>query len=207
MENIDFIKIIKEEISSFDFLGNDEYLKEQEVTDLLQNEDLQKQFICDSLLDKTNKVKIKRILDSQITGNWDEINREDANRISLSYSINIEYKFDAQQEPIVFNLYFNAEKIDISVNGWSDRGRFGGTSDTDIEPSSDSWYDVFDWNDIDVSLYTVNGDDVEFITFEKAPPRIQVLFMRQYLENFIETETMELRTSDMKDNIQNIPYC
>lgn len=201
MENIDFVKIIKEEISNFDFLGNDEYLKEQEVSDLLKNEDLQKQFICDSLLDKTNKVNIKRIVDSQITGNWDEINREDANRISLSYSIDIEYKYDVQQEPINFNLYFSAEKIDIGINGWSNAGSY------EDEPSSDSWYDVFDWNDISVSLYTPEGDDVDFITFANSPPRIQVLFMRHYLENFIESETFELRTSDMKDNIQNTPYC
>ena len=83
MDNKDFVKIIKEEISNFDFLGNDEFLKEQEVNDLLQNEDLQKQFICDSLLNQNGKVKIGEIGDSHITGNWDELNMEDATNITL----------------------------------------------------------------------------------------------------------------------------
>jgi hypothetical protein len=47
-------RIINEEISEFDFLGNEQYLKEQEVVDLLKNEDFQKQFICDSLLSNLN---------------------------------------------------------------------------------------------------------------------------------------------------------
>ena len=57
----DFVEIINEEIKNFDFLGNDEFLKEQEVTDLLINEDLQKQFICDSLLGRKDKVRVVKI--------------------------------------------------------------------------------------------------------------------------------------------------
>src|ERR1035437_5253077 len=54
----DIIKIINEEASNFDFLGNDDNMKEQEIIDLLQNEEFQKQFICDSLLERKNKIKI-----------------------------------------------------------------------------------------------------------------------------------------------------
>ena len=56
MKNI--INIITEEVKQFDFLGNDERLKEQENNELLMNEELQKQFICDALLGRTDKVKI-----------------------------------------------------------------------------------------------------------------------------------------------------
>ena len=34
------IRIINEEASNFDFLGNEDYLKGQEVIDLLQNEEI-----------------------------------------------------------------------------------------------------------------------------------------------------------------------
>jgi len=207
MNKGDFIKIINEELNKFDFLNNDEFLKEQEVTDLLQNEDLQKQFICDSLLGKSDKVKIVNIEDSHISGNWEESNPEDADRITLVYYLKIEYAYDATKEPILFELNFDADKIDISVGGWYDPGRFGGTTDTDYAPEGESWFDGFDWGDIYVKLYTVDGDDVIFTAFEKAPPRIQTLFMRHYLESFISTETLELRTNDMKDRVQNIPYC
>lgn len=207
MNKKDFIKIINEEISNFDFLNNTDFLKQQEITDLLQNEDLQKQFICDSLLNRKDKVKIVKIQDSSITGNWDESNIEDANRLSLEYSLDMEYVYDSQKEPLKFNLYFNADKIDISVGGWSDPGRFGGTPDTDYPPEGESWYDSFDWRDINVTLFTMDGDDVPFTAFDKAPPRIQTLFIREFTQNFIENETLELRTPELKDKIQNTSYC
>lgn len=207
MIKTDFIKVINEEIASFDFLSNDELLKEQEVTDLLQNPDLQKQFICDALLDKSGKVKVKEIADSYIRGNWDEPNREDADRLQLVYSVDIDYRYDMEKEPLPLNLYFNADKIDIGVDGWFDAGRFGGTPDTDYPPEGDAWYDHFSWDDINVTLQTREGDEIEFTAFNQAPPRIQNLFMRHYLEGFIETETLEIRTTDKKDNIQNISYC
>ena len=208
MNKRDFTKLVNEELNKFDFLNNDEFLKEQEVTDLLQNPDLQKQFICDSLLDRSDKVRIKEIADSHITGNWDEAHKEDADRVSLLYSVDIEYKYDATKEPLLFNLHFNADRIDISVGGWYDPGRYGGTTDTDYEAEGESWFNTFDWGDIGVSLQTIDdGLEAEFIAFEKAPPRIQTLFMRHYLEGFVADETLEFRTDDMNDKVQNIPYC
>ena len=207
MNKRDFVRIIKEELSDFDFLGNDEFLKEQEVTDLLQNEDLQKQFICDSLLNRNDKIKITKIADSYLTGNWDESNQEDADRLAIEYSLDIEYLYDMHKEPIKFNIFFASDRIDIRVGGWYDPGRFGGTTDTDYAPEGESWYDVFDWSDIDVTLYTIDGDDVRFTAFENAPPKIQTLFIREYTQNFIENETIELRTDELKDNVHNTPYC
>jgi len=207
MNKRDFLNIINEELKNFDFLGNDEFLKEQEVIDLLQNEDLQKQFICDALLGKKDKVKIAKISDSYISGNWDEFNKEDADRITLVYYLTIEYRYDLEKEPIQFELNFDADRIDIRVGGWYDPGRWGGTMADAIEPSGESWYDVFDWGDIQVSLYTMDGDDVTFTAFENAPPKIQTLFIREFTQNFIENETLELRTDELKDNIQNTPYC
>lgn len=198
----ELVKIINEEISNFDFLGNDELLKEQETTDLLINEDLQKQFICDSLLNRNDKVKIVKIVESYITGNWDESTTEEANRLSLSYSLDMKYIYDAVKEPLDFNLTFTTDKIDISVDGWQDSGD-GYTT----PPEGDSWYDGFDWNDIDVNIYTMDGDTINFIAFEKAPPKIQTLFIREFTQNFIENETLEFRTPEMRDNIRNTPYC
>lgn len=198
----EFIKIINEEISNFDFLGNDEFLKVQETNDLLINEELQKQFICDSLLNRNDKIKIIKIGESNITGNWEERTLEEANKLSLEYSLDIEYTYDAVKEPIIFNLTFMSDKIDISVDGWRNSG--DGYS---APPEGDSWYDGFDWDDIDVILFTMDGDTVKFIAFEKAPQKIQILFIREFTQNFIENETLEFRTKEQKDNIQNTPYC
>ena len=119
MKNI--IDIIAEEVKQFDFLGNDERNKEQEINELLMNEELQKQFICDALLGRNDKVKIVEIQDSYLTGNWDEFNKEDADRLSLEYSLIIDYLYDSRKPPLRFNLFFNADKINISVGGCTTR--------------------------------------------------------------------------------------
>lgn len=206
MNNKDFIKIINEEIKNFDFLSGDEFNKEQETIDLLQNEDLEKQFICDSLLNKSDKIKIVKILDSHISGDWEE-SPENANRLSLEYSLDIKYHYDSTKEPLKFNLSFQADDISISVDGWYNPGKLGGTTDMDYPSEGESWYNGFNWSDINVTLSTMEGDEVQFTAFEGAPPKIQTLFIREYTQNFIESQTLELRTPELKDNVRNTPYC
>lgn len=202
MNEINLSNIITEEIKNFDFLGNDEFLKEQETTDLLINEELQKQFICDSLLNTNNKIKIAKIVDSSISGNWDDSTAENASHVSLDYIVDIEYLYDTTKEPIKFNLTFQGENIGISVDDDVDMG-----DGYNYPPEGSSWYDEFQWEDIDVTIFTLDGNDVRFIAFEKAPPRIQTLFIRQYTQNFIESQTMEIKTPEVKDSVQNVGYC
>ena len=206
MRKQDFIKIINEELSNFDFLGNDEFLKEQGNTDLLLDEDLQKQFICDSLLNKKSKIKIVEITDSRISGNWED-DPENANNLTIEYFLKLEYKYDLEQEPIRFDLNFYSDEVRIGKSGWYDKGSWGGTMADAIEPSGDAWFDGFEWLDIDVTLNTPDVDEIKFVAFEKAPPRIKTLFIREYTQEFITNQTMEIRTGEMKDKIQNVPYC
>jgi len=206
MENKNVIKIINEVISEFDFLGNDEHSKEQETIDLLKNEDLQKQFICDALLNKN--VKNIGVSDARLGGNWDAENFDDASKLTIEYFLKIQYTYDPNKDPIIFDLDFDSDSISIGVTGWQDSGRFGGTPDTDIEPSGEAWFDQLNWNDIDVTLFTTDGDEIPFVAFQKAPPRIQTLFIRNFTEGFIGKETgMDIRTKEMKDKVQNVPYC
>jgi len=207
MKNKNIIKVINEVISEFDFLGNEEYNKEQETIELLNNEDLQKQFICDSLLNINSKIKIIEILDSQIGGNWDEYNFDDADRLTIEYHLKVKYLYDSQKNPIEFGLDFDSDNIGISVDGKRNYGRLGGTPDTDIEPTEDTWFNAFQWNDINVSLYTENGDEIDFIAFKKAPQKIRALFIRAFTENFIVGETLKINTTEMRDSVANTPYC
>ncbi|MFA5207260.1 MAG: hypothetical protein WC428_01020 [Candidatus Paceibacterota bacterium] len=196
------IKIINEEVSGFDFLGNEEQLKEQEIIDLLQNEDFQKQFICDSLLEQKNKIKID-VFDSKIGGDWEK-DSEDAKKLTLEYFLKIEYKYDQKKEPVVFDLSFYSNNISISKSDNYDPGDWGRY----VAPSGNAWFDGFNWNDINVDLNTSDGDEVKFVAFEKAPPRIKVLFIRQYVEGYIGNYTsMDISTPEIKDKIQNVPYC
>jgi hypothetical protein len=206
MENRNIIRIINEEISNFDFLNNELNQKESEKIDILKNEEFQKQFICDSLLNKKDKIKLK-INDSSIGGDYEE-DFEDASRISLRYDLTVEYTYDQAKEPAVFDLIFYSDNIEIIKDGWYDRGRLGGTPDTDIEPSGDAWFSYINWYDIEVNMYTVDGDEIPFIAFQKAPSKIQMLFIRDYTANLIKSETnLSIETPEMEIKVNDVPYC
>lgn len=199
MINKKFIKIINEEVSKFDFLGNEEYLKEQEVVNVLLNEEFQKQFICDSLLNK-NKIKTN-VLESRINGNWENDN-DDASKLILEYFLKIEYKYDQEKEPINFDLNFYGDNISISKVDDYDKGSY------DVAPSGKAWFNNFNWNDIDVDLNTTEGDEIKFLAFERAPQKIKMLFVREYVESYVINYTgLDIETPETNVDIKNTPYC
>jgi hypothetical protein len=205
MKKKDFIRILNEEIRDFDFLGNEEYQKEQEPFDLLKNEDFQKQFICDSLLHR-EKIKFD-VSDNIISGDHDE-DIEDAREISIEYNLKVHYKYDQTKPPADFDLSFDGENIPMSKNSDYDAGRTGGTTDSDIAPSGGDWIDSVDWRYIDVKIFAENTDEIiPFTAFEKAPERIQNLFIREYCKEAIEDETGISVNEKRPDNIKSVPYC
>ena len=197
MEAKNFIKIINEEISNFDFLGNEEYTKEEENVDLLKNEDFQKQFICDSLVN--NKLIKINANHAQVGGDWEEGNN--ATHLNLDYLFDVTYQYDLNKEPIKFSLQFEGNNVKINVHSNYNPGNYGQY----IPPSGEAYYTDIEWTDINVVLTTVDGDEIDFTTFRKAPVKIQSLFIREYAENIITNKTME--TNMKKDNIKSIPYC
>jgi len=208
MENKDFIKIINEEISNFDFLGNDQYLKEQESVDLLRNEDFQKQFICDSLLsindnrktERNNKIKI-RVVDSRVGGNWEE-DYEDATYITLEYYLEVSYLYDRNSEPMNFTLNFDSEKIDVVKSGYYNAGNY------ETAPEGEAYFSHFNWNNITVTIFTMDGDEIEFTAFKRAPRNIQVLFIKEYTESYIVNNTLDIRQTDKEfTNLSKSSYC
>lgn len=199
MFNLDVIKIINEEISEFDFLSNDKNRKEFDIINILKNEDFQKQFICDSLLNP-NKIKYD-VYDSSIGGEWD-YNASDANKISIEYFLNITYTYDANKEPIKFNLDFVGDSISINKEDYS-----GSSNDRDIPSDDGEWFSYVNWNDINIGLTTEHGDDIRFIAFERAPDKIKNIFVREYVSDFISNYTnIDVRTGE-KDKITDYSYC
>lgn len=189
------IKIINEEISEFDYLGNDAQIKEEELLNLLKNEDFQKQFICDILLRKRN-IK-QKVSDSRIGGDYDN---DEPTYLTLEYFVDYEYQYDIKKEPINFKIDFTGDNVSINVNSSTDAGNYH------TPASTDAYYTNIEWNDINVNMFTVDGNEIEFVAFKKAPTKIQELFIRENIEDFISNQTYE--TDYLKrDRIQNIPYC
>lgn len=197
MENKDIIRIINEEISDFDFLGNGEQLKEEENYNLLKNEDFQKQFICDALINKKN-IKVK-VTDANVGGDWQE---DDASKLTLEYFIDIEYHYDPNKEPARFGIDFYSQGISIEVGSNYDQGNYA----TYTAPSGSDYYSGINWHDIEVTLRTMDGDDIDFIALKRAPQTIQTIFIREFVESFISSETMSTDKLG-KENIKSVPYC
>ena len=190
MYKINFQKIITEEINNFDFLNNDTNVKYQEYIDLLNNEELQKQFICDSLLRQNNKIKIIETTNASIGGDF-ESSYDEMNNITIEYGLNIEYLYDSNKDPIKLALEFNSSNISVTASGESDSG------DYNTPPSGNAWFNYINWEDIEISLFSDDGEELKFLAFEKAPINIKNLFIREYVSGFISTET----TMDIRDNI------
>lgn len=200
MDKKDFIRIVNEEIENFDFLGNEQSAKEQESIDLLKNEDLQKQFICDSLLNRNQKIKIANIADARMTGNWDAPNIDDADKITLEYNVSIEYTYDSSKEPLKFDLAFNGNNIGMNVSGSNDTG------DYLTPPNNESWINSINWYEITVALLTSDGNDIEFLAYDRAPEKIQNLFVREFLEGFV-TDHTDMEVREKTDGAAITQYC
>ena len=180
MNNKDIIKLINEE---FDFLNNDQYTKEKETLDLIQNEDFQKQFLIDSII-KREKIKLN-VTDARVTGDWQD--RESGN-LGIEYYTEVEYAYDSDKEPSKFILAFDGTNVAFTTKTVGDEG------DYDTPPSKDQWFDDIQWTDINVSLNTFDGDEIPFKAYEKAPDKIKNVFIKNYLLVFLQNETdMEVK--------------
>jgi hypothetical protein len=200
MGTININDIINEEVNNFDFLDTEKSMNEQETYDILSNEDFQKQFICDSILNKNDKIKIIGHQDQYITGNYDDGNLEEVSRMSVEYTLIIEYYYDSTKNPVKFELTLSGDDISIGADGWSR------SATHDNPPESDMWLTYVDWNGINVYIYTVSGDDIKFTALEKAPYKIDEIFVRHYLEDFITKET-NLNIKDKIDTSIISQYC
>lgn len=156
-------KLINEEMNDYDFLGNDKYEMSLENLQLLENEDFQKQFIIDFLIGKSEKYEILDSIEIKILGDWERIGDDFDDRLGIECDVNIKYFYDEKKEPITFSILFESNNISIS--------------DGDIN-----------WNDIDVTLFAPDGDEIKFSALESAPNNIQELFIREFIGDVFKQE-------------------
>lgn len=185
MKNNNVIKIINEEISDYDFLGNKERIKNQDNNNLIYNNDLQKQFICDSILDKSNIRQIN-VVDAIVGGDWEE--GSDATNLSIEYHLHLSYQYDPNKEVVEFNLDFDGDSIGIDVDGYYE----------EETNSGNAWFKYIEWSDINVTLFTLDGDNVPFDELDRAPSKIRNSFIKKYTKPFIESKTnLDIKTTQV----------
>lgn len=195
MRKKDFYRIINEEISNFDFLGNDQRLKEQESVELIANEQFQKQFIIDSITNMRDKINIINS-DAYVTDNDPEVQIEDYhNDLNIDVNVDLTYKRTPQDEPIELGLGFDGQNVSYGTDHHSERQTY------DYPGSSETWYTYINWDSIEVNLYTKDGDELKFVAFDNAPRNIQHLFIRSYIEHEIEKGT---ELGDIKEKMPQL---
>ena len=97
MNNKEFIQIINEEITNFDFLNNDKMNKDDEIFQLVSEEAFQEQFIIDSIARMREKIKKSN---EDVDGN--------------EYSVDIEYQFNELEDPINLTVIIGDERADYN---------------------------------------------------------------------------------------------
>ncbi len=170
VKKVDFIRIINEEISEFDFLGNEQQQEEDKELALLNNVDFQKQFICDFLLDKKNKYKITNVVESNLN-DW----RQDG-YLNINYIVEILYQYDTTKKSAKFGLWFKGEHVGYGLDGRHSPG------DRWTAPLNEDWFNEIDWDNVDVQMFMIDerDDEIKFIAFENAPERIRNLFISHF---------------------------
>ena len=205
MKSKQVIKIINEVISEFDFLGNEQYTKEEENINILKNEDFQKQFICDLLLKRKEKIKTLQVVQSDFGGEW-----EKNGYLTIDYIIELAYTYDSSKEPAKFGLQLKGDKIGYSEDSDYEPGKWMGTMPDSTPPSGGDWFNQINWDDINVNMFMIGerDDDVEFLAFEHAPQRIQHLFLKDMLGDFItQWAGMGMETPADYDSAAKVGYC
>jgi hypothetical protein len=194
---MDITTIISEEINNFDFLNTDKYATEDETIRLLSNRDLQKQIVCDMLLNKRDKYQIKQIKDATVHGNWEGSNFDDASRMTLTYNVEVEYKYDSTKSPLTFDLYFNGVDIPVSVEGRVDYNN---------PNNDDSWFNTLSFEEVDVTLNTVDGDEIRFDALDEAPDEIRKIFIEDFVGDFVYDQT-STNNNDIPNKNAIAQYC
>lgn len=187
------INIIKEEVKDFDFLSNRENIENTELINLLKNRDFQKQFICDTLLNN-DKIKILNTESSYISGNWDE--GDEGGNMNIELYQKLSYIYDKTKNPIIFNLDINGNDVSFHTSTYNE----------DETNYSESRFTDIDWSDFDVTLSTIDGDNIDFDELYSAPSNIRNLFIRENIEFLISNETsISLDDLNMDNTTHN--YC
>jgi len=199
----DVYRIINEEIVQFDFLSNESLIKETEGVELLSQRNFQRSFIIDSITNMREKININNTPEAHITEpDYDE----NQDNIEFQYFISVIYQYhnpsnvngqnpsndDDPITPIPFNVDFSGQPLKIYMDGYSDPGD-GYTQ----PPEGDMWMNGVNWSDIEVRLYTPDGQEIPFPELGQASEKTRELFIRAYCESILESN-VNMKVKDRK---------
>lgn len=189
MKKKDIYKIINEEISGFDFLNSKIQEQEEETIRTLSDENFQKEFIIDSITRMREKIKIIDTGDMYLTKPDSDFN-DDTDKLDLAYFLTVKYNY--QGKDLEFSMYFQADDLIVHYDNYSEPG-------DRYQPSErEKWISNFPWDRIDVDIFTVHDEKIEFSGIDKASDKTKELFIRSFLEDLIKNEIDNVDIKDQK---------
>lgn len=157
---VDILKIIKEEISNYDFLGLDEIAKEDEYKTIINSKQFQTQFVNDVINDINNDSKFKKIntlYKSMSIDNAGFINEE-----PLHFDFEIEMIYTYNNTDINLNLMFDGDNIEYDFRIDKSIG------DHDTPTYNDFVFEDINWNDVKFNMFTNDGYEIEMKWLERS---------------------------------------
>jgi len=163
-----YIKIINEEIN--DILND--------PTNLFQNNEFQLKFI-NNAINKLNNINFE-IVEGYISNEYEEY---ESGKLSIDITCNVTYKYEPNKI-IKFQIIFTSpNKIEYSIDTDTDKG------DYYTAPYSTSRFTYFEYGDIDVNIYTDDGEEINFNSINNINGYHRSRFIRMFIRSYIENKT------------------
>lgn len=177
-------RIIKEEISSFNFLNSENHQEYNDYIGLLNNQDFQKQFVFDGINGRNIEKKDESV--ANLRGDWDD-NDLGLKKLSFEYETDVIYRYD-NSKPIKFQIYITAENINAYLDGSEDKG------DYYTAPYAESYFTEMEWDAMDVSFYSEDGDEIELKAYDELSSGDKELFIKSFISKpFIDKMSIEIK--------------
>lgn len=181
MERKKLIILINETISEFDFLSNDEDQKYLDYVKKIEDPVFQKQFIYDVI----NYKFPEKLKTSEELVHFEDNLDVDIKGMSIDLNVSVEYEY--KDDVLKFDLTFTGDNVEYDYDeDVSPRIR-------DYEGHHTGWFTHINWDDINVTLFSDDGQEIKFTVFENVSDHVQNIFIRMFVQHVIQNESLEVK--------------
>ena len=156
MKKNNIYRIIKEEIEEFDFLNINKVNEEELNNQLLNSKEFQTNLVNDIITNFDNQSKFREINVMYQQNNVDDLEIDEGGNtpLNLTYDLDITYVFNGK--PIKLSVLLEGNNVRYEAEEFFDTGSY------DTPPSTDFEFKKIDWDDIDLKIFTEDGDEINF---------------------------------------------
>lgn len=178
MEKVNIIKIIKEEVGGYNYIGLDEINDQEYDSQLLKSKDFQTQFVHDVVNNFKNTIKLGDV--NTLRTNEEDLFQDGLDtdtKLNIEYDVNIIYNYLGKN--MSFNIIFVGNNINYGTGGYYDKG-----TPREIPASGEAYYTYFDWDDINFEIYNENSGEIKF-DWLRTNPKLYATFVKKFVEDVL----------------------